>query len=159
MPDGVAARLREEREGLIRLPGGRQGQPQVDADPLVVGCELRGRSEQPFGVGPPPLEVIAVARVVPDPRVFRAELEGFLVVNLGLGKPSQPIEGAPDAPMGQGFVRRLERPALRGLEDREGILILEHRRIEVSLRLEDPSEVDMHLESLAVGGRLVEVGL
>ena len=77
------------------LPGGRQGQPQVDADPLVVGGELRGRSEQPFGVGPPPLEVIAVARVIPDLRVFRAELEGFLVVDLGLGELSQPIEAPP----------------------------------------------------------------
>ena len=68
----------EEREGLVRLPRGRQRQAQVDSNPLVVGCELGGRSQSSLGISPPALEIIAVARVVPDLRVFRAELEGLL---------------------------------------------------------------------------------
>ena len=117
---------REQRQGFIRLAGGRQRQPQVDANPLVVGCKLCSRSERPFGIGPSPLEVIAVARVVPDLRVFRTELEGLLVMDFGLGKPSQPIEGACHPSMGQGFVRRLKRPAPPAREDRQSVLILEH---------------------------------
>ena len=73
VPGGIAARQAQERKGFIGLPGGRQGQAQVDSDPLVVGCELGGRSQSFLGIRPSALEIIAVAGVVPDLRVFRRE--------------------------------------------------------------------------------------
>ena len=122
------------------------------------GASRTRRLERLLGIGPPALEIVAIARVVPDLGVLRAELESILVVCLGLSEPAQAIHGAPHSPMGQGFVGRPERPPPLVLDDLEGILILHDRRVEVSLGLEGTTEIDVDLKLLPRSGFLVKIG-
>ena len=55
-------------------------------------------------------------------------------------------------------VGRLERPSPLVLDDRERVLIFHDRRVEVSLGLEDATEIDVHLKLLAISGLLVKIG-
>ena len=79
-------------------------------------------------------------------------------MRLGLGEPAQPIEAPPIRRWARASSAAPERSPPLVLDDREGVLIFLDRRVEVSLRLEDPAEVDMHLKLLAIGGFLVELG-
>ena len=92
---GAAAGLGKEWKRLVLFPGCGQSQTKVDAYTLVFRRELGGGFERLLGIGPTPLQIIAIARVVPDFRIFRRGLERFLVMDLGLGESPQPIEAPP----------------------------------------------------------------
>ena len=76
---------------------------------------------------------------------------------LGLGESTLPIHGSAYAAMSQRLVSRAQGTSPLALDDRKGVLIFEDGRVEVSLSLEDPSEIDVHLKSLAIGGLLLKL--
>ena len=157
--DRFALGVAQEREGLLRLPGRRQGHAQVGPDPRVIRGELERGPERALGLVPASLEIVAVPRVVPDPRVLGPELHCLLVMLLRLRESPEPIERRGDPAMGQGLIGRGELPSPPGLGDLKRILILLHGAVEVALGLEDPAEVDVDLELLTLRRRLVERGV
>ena len=93
MADRVAAVLAEQRQRIVGAADRGQREAEVRLDPHVAGRHLRRGLERLLGLGPPPLQVVAVPGVVPDLDVVRVELERLLVVHLGLREPAEPVEG------------------------------------------------------------------
>src|SRR5208337_5003224 len=96
--------LAEHRQRLIGSAGSGQRQSQVGLELDVLRREPRAGFEGSFSIGPPPLKIVAVAGVIPDLGIPRAEPKRLVVVHLRLGETAQPVKCVADPTMRQRLI-------------------------------------------------------
>ena len=102
--DRITTILAEHRQRLIGSAGSGQRQSQVGLELDVLRREPRAGFEGSFSIGPPPLKIVAVAGVIPDLGIPRAEPKRLVVVHLRLGETAQPVKCVADPTMRQRLI-------------------------------------------------------